>query len=159
MPFLDDLPGIHDLTINGGSVLPRRSLLNVVAVGATATDNPTTGATDLVLPTTATGATITPTALSASVNDYLPTGHATAAVERWSSGVTAINVTGLDAGGLSRPCIINVGSATITLKHESVSSVAANRFRCPGNADFALTSGSIVELVRDSVDARWRVVS
>lgn len=159
MPFLDDLIGVHDLTVNGGSALPRRSVLNVVGTGVTAVDNPTAGTTDLTLPASVGELTITPTPLSASVNDYSPTGHATASVERWSSGVTARNVTGLDAAALPRPVVANVGSATITLKHESASSAAANRFLCPGGVDYLLGAGNTVELVRDSVSARWRIVS
>jgi hypothetical protein len=151
MPFLDDLIGIHDLTVNGGSAVPRRSVLNVVGNGVTATDNPVTGATDLVLPTSVGGATITPTTLSGSVNNYAPSG-------------TTVNVTGLDVSGIAnqyalRQMIVNIGSFTITIKNESSSSTAANRFIGPGNADYALLAGYTVEIVRDTVSARWRVVT
>jgi hypothetical protein len=148
--FTDDLIGIHDLTLNGGSPLPRRSTLNIIGTGVTAVDNPITGQTDVTLPNTVGGATISPAPLGSSVNDYSPTGHATAAVERWSSGSTPVDVTGL---------VINVGSATITFIHSSLSSAAGNRFVCPANADFALPAGGAVELVRDVTSACWRIVS
>lgn len=159
MPFTDDLIGIHDLTINGGSALPRRSTLNIIGTGVTAVDNPNTGRTDLTLPTSVGSVTITATAIGANQNDYSPTGHATAFVERWSSGATPRTITGLDANGQPRPMIINYGSSTLTFAHQSGSSAAANRFVCPGNVDFSLAAGACVELVRDSVSSRWRVVS
>lgn len=163
MPFTDDLIGIHDLSVNGGSVLPRRALLNVIGTGVTATDNPTTGATDLSLPTSLGGTTITPPTLLVATHNYAPPGLSGASVQRWSSS-SALNVTGIDVSGISfavslRPMIINVGSFTITLKHESSSSTAANRFIGPGNADYTLTTGSTVEIVRDTVSSRWRVVA
>lgn len=163
MPFLDDLIGIHDLSVNGGGLLPRRSVLNIVGTGVTAVDNPVTGVTDLSLPTSTGGATITPTTLSGSVNNYTPVGSTTASVQRWSS-TGAVNVTGIDGTGVSnavalRPMLINIGSFTITLKHESSSSIAANRFIGPGNADYLLVAGATVEIVRDTVSLRWRVVA
>jgi hypothetical protein len=159
MPFLTDIPGIRDVTVNGGAALPRRSTLNIIGVGVVATDNPVAGRTDLTLPTSVGGTTITPALLSGNVNNYSPTGHSTAAVERWSSGATPRTVTGLDSVGQDRPMIINVGSSSITLAHESSLSSAANRFECPNAVDYVLTAGSALELVRDPVSARWRVVS
>lgn len=162
MPFLDDLIGIHDLTVNGGSAVPRRSVLNLLGSGVTATDNPVTGATDITLPTSVGGITITPPTLSLNTNNYGPSGSTAASVQRWSS-TGAVDVTGMDAVGInsvaSRPMIINVGSFTITLKHASTSSTITNRFICPGNADYALVAGATVEVVRDTVSLRWRVVA
>lgn len=164
MPFLDDLIGIHDLTVNGGSALPRRNVLNVIGSGVTAVDNPVTGATDLTLPTSSGGVTITPPALSANTNNYAPVGQSAASVMRLSS-TTTINLTGFDASGFgaasvaNRPMLINVGSNTITLKHESSSSTASNRIICPGNVDFAFTAGLTVEMIRDTVSSRWRIVA
>lgn len=158
MPFLDYLLGIHDLTVNGGSALPRRSVLNVLGTGVTAVDNPVTGVTDLTLPTSVGGATITPPTLSGNTNNYGPAGTGTASVQRWSSS-SAVDVTGLDSTSLPRPMIMNVGSFTIKLKHESSSSTAANRFVCPGNVDYNVVAGATVELARDTVSSRWRVVA
>lgn len=162
MPFLDDLIGIHDLTVNGGSAVPRRSVLNLLGPGVTATDNPVTGATDISLPTSVGGITISPPALTLTTNNYGPSGSSAASVQRWSS-TGAIDVTGMDAGNLnsvaSRPILMNVGSFTITLKHQSTSSTITNRFICPGNVDYALVAGATVEVVRDTVSLRWRVVA
>lgn len=164
MPFLDDLIGIHDLTVNGGSALPRRSVMNLIGTGVTAADNPVSGSTDITLPTSIGGATITPPTLSGSVNNFAPTGVSTASVVRVSAS-SAVDVTGIDASGLvgtaggNRPMWMNVGSFTITLKHASSSSLAANRIVGPGNSDYALLSGATVELARDTVSALWRVVT
>ena len=159
MPFLDDMIGVHDITVNGGAPLPRRSVLNIVAAGALAVDNPAAGRTDLTLPSSISGSTITPTALAGDVNDYAPTGHVTAAYERWSSGSTPRSVTGLDASGLPIVAIMNVGAATITLAHNSSSSLAANRILCPNNVAYDIAAGAAAQLVRDTVSSRWRVVS
>jgi hypothetical protein len=160
MPFLEDLIGIHDLTVNGGSPLPRRSILNIVGNGVTAADNPSTGATDLTLPTTAGGATITAPTLSSNADDFAPAGYSTAAVIRVSAS-TAVSITGLSDGVQSgvRPVLMNVGSFTITLPHQSGSSTNTYRFVCPGGSSYALDPNGTVELVRDTVSNRWRVVS
>jgi hypothetical protein len=159
MPFLDDLIGVHDITINGGAPLPRRSVLNVIGSGVAAVDNQLTGTTDLTLPTSGYGETITPAAMSASVNDYAPTGFATAAVIRVSASSAGLSITGLDAGAQPRPVLVNAGSQTVSLPHQSGSSSAANRFICPGAAAYSLLPGATVELVRDPTSDRWRIVS
>lgn len=159
MPFTDDMIGIHDVSVNGASPVPRRSVLNFVGTGVGVADDPVNGCTNVTLPSATGGATITASVLGGDVNDYSPTGHATASVERWSSGATPRTVTGLSSTGQARPMVINYGQSAITLSHESASSLAANRFRCPGQADYVLEAQSAVELIRDSVDGRWRVVS
>lgn len=157
MPFLDDLIGIHDLTVNGGSALPRRSTLNIVGTGVSAVDNPVAGTTDLTLPTSTGDATITPPPMTVSVNDYGPVNSTGARIWRVSAS-TPVNVTGIDAASHSDLLWMNVGSSTITLKQESTGSLAANRIIGPGNADYSLTAGSTVEIARDTVSLRWRVV-
>lgn len=157
MPFLDDLIGVHDLTVNGGSALPRRATLNIIGTGVTAVDNPVNGTTDLTLPTSTGGLTITPPSLTTATSDYGPVNAATASVWRISS-TGAVDLTGIISTANPRPVLMNIGSFTITLKQESVSSTAANRIIGPGNADYALTAGSTVELAYDTVSTRWRVV-
>lgn len=160
MPFLDDLIGVHDIQVNGGAALPRRAVLNVIGTGVTAVDNPNTGATDLTLPTTVAGSTVTPFQLLTSTNDYAPAGVANAAVQRWTAA-GPLTVTGLvfGTGYLERPVIMNVGPFAITLAHQSTSSATSNRFVCPGNVNYVLGAGGAVELVRDTISDRWRLVS
>ena len=98
---------------------------------------------------------ITPTILGANTDDWAPTGFSTANVVRISAS-GAINLTGI-AGGVSGRIIIltNVGSFTITLKHDTTST-AANRFQL--NADTAVAGGQAVILIYDS-GGRWKTVS
>ena len=158
MPFLDDLIGIHDLQVNGGALLPRRSVLNVIGAGVTAVDNAAAGSTDLSLPTSGYGSTITPPALPANVNDWAPNDFAQAAVWRVSASTSGVSITGIDAGAQPRPVLMNVGAQTITLANQSGSSSANNRIIGPGATSYSLLPGGIVELVRDPTSQRWRVV-
>jgi len=50
MPFLDDLLGVQDITANGVGPHVARAKLNIVAPGATVTDNRVTGVTTLTIP-------------------------------------------------------------------------------------------------------------
>lgn len=100
----------------------------------------------------------TPTALSGNVNDYNPSGCATAIALRIDGGVADRNITGLACG---TPVdgrfldIINVGTTnSIILVNQSVSSTAANRFLMPN--DVTLPPNSPLSLRYDGTTARWR---
>lgn len=74
-----------------------------------------------------------------------------------SDGSSAVNITGF----LARPeptfiylCVL--GSGTITLKHNSASSEAANRILSYTSADVAVATDQIIRLVY--LNARWRYV-
>lgn len=159
MPFLDDLIGVHDVSANGQAPVKRRALLNFVGASVVIQDNEILGATNVTL-SAATGSTITPPALSGTVNDFGPADVADAAVIRLF-GVTAVSLTGFvfSTGQFSRPVIINVGAATISLVHQSNGSAAGNRFITANGANYDLLPGGTVEIVRDITDSRWRVVS
>ena len=110
-----------------------------------------TGGTDAVA-----AVVVSPTALSASTNNWsIGTGD----VFRVSASA-AYDLTGITAGtsGLAI-LLINVGSYAITLKHQSASSTAANRFTTPWAGDCILAaSGGNAVLVYDSTTATWRVL-
>lgn len=73
------------------------------------------------------------------------------------SSDAARNLTGIVAPSAAAVRILyNRGSYTITLKHNATST-AANRFTCPGAADFSLTAGAWVPMLYDTVSARWIV--
>jgi hypothetical protein len=103
---------------------------------------------------------VTPSSLSASQNDYAP---GVCDILRLSSS-TAIDLTGLAAGTVdgAMRLLINTnasGGAAITLKHESASSTAANRFRSVTNADvILLADGGSVTLTYSSAISRWRIL-
>lgn len=105
-----------------------------------------------------TSTTLTPTALAANTNNYAPSGLAAASVARVAS-TGAINVTGLLASTRSQLLLLaNIGAFTITLTNADALSTAANRFRCPGAANFGLTTGKACWLWYDLTSTVWQVV-
>ena len=72
------------------------------------------------------------------------------------------NVTGIVSLGVSDGrllIIVNVGTNTITLKHEDASSSPANRFDLPGGSDVILGSRGTATMIYDGADARWNLIS
>jgi len=101
---------------------------------------------------------ITPTQLTANTNNYAPTGGIGSHKMRISSNA-AINLTGLTGGADGREIILtNIGTFAITLVHDATS-IAANRFYCPNNANLSLRPNGSVALWYDGTSSRWRVVS
>jgi len=103
---------------------------------------------------------VTPASLSASQNNYAP---GVCDIIRLSSS-TAIDITGLVAGTVDGALrlVINVnaaGGSAITIKHESASSTAANRFRNTTGGDFILPAdGGSALLTYSSAISRWRIL-
>jgi|SRR3990167_4720362 len=96
--------------------------------------------------------------ISADQNDWNPSGLATAQIIR----ISAVGATRTITGIVAQPAgtflyLINVGNETITLAHQSASSVAANRLICPnvGNRNLTVRFGALA--VYMSADARWRI--
>ncbi len=75
------------------------------------------------------------------------------------AGATAIDFTGIIAPDRDGAIIIIhvTGSGTITVKHQSASSDADNRFVSASGADRALTTGKT--LIIQYLSARWRDIS
>lgn len=101
--------------------------------------------------------TISPTALSGAVNDYAPTGIATALTVRIDGGAADRNITGIAAsqadGRVLR--IVNIGTTnSLTLVNQSGSSTAANQFLLP--ADTILPINTSLALEYDGTTSRWR---
>jgi len=97
---------------------------------------------------------ITPTQLTANTNDYNPANGLFTSVWRISSN-GAINLTGIQAGTSGqRITLCNVGTQTITLKNQSASSVAANRFTNSGG-DVTLSANGVKFLVYDTTVPTW----
>lgn len=109
---------------------------------------------DSVVPVLA--GTITPAQITSNQNDYSPTGLSTATILRINSDA-ARDITGLAGGGKGGVKVItNTGSFTITLKGESASSAAANRF---SGSDVSLAAGGTITLYYDATSSRWRVLA
>ncbi len=102
---------------------------------------------------------ITPDQITASVNDYNPTGLATALLLRLSSDASR-TITGIAAGTTpaGRSLVLsNVGAQPIILANESSSSAAANRFAIGGS--YTIPAGAGVSVLYDGTASRWRLVS
>jgi hypothetical protein len=103
---------------------------------------------------------VTPSSLSSSQNNYAP---GVCDIIRLASSV-AVDITGLAAASADGALrlIINTnssGGANITLKHESASSDAANRFRSVTTADVVLLpDGGSVTLTYSTAISRWRIL-
>jgi hypothetical protein len=115
------------------------------------------------------GSTLSPTAnsdytggssLSAAITNDL-TISANASYFRISSSgntdITGINSSGAADGRLV--IIVNVGTNTITLKHQDAGSAAANRFDLPGGGDVILGPRGSATIIYDGSAGRWNLVS
>ena len=98
--------------------------------------------------------------ITANTDNWNPAGLVTLGALRIASDA-ARNLTGIVAPTAnfegSAILLCNVGGFTITLVHDATST-AANRFLCPGSANFALTANRSVWLWYDPSSNRWRVV-
>ncbi len=110
-------------------------------------------------------ASSTPAAIVANQNDYVLTGSA---FQRLNC-TTASDITGIAPptggahvdGRMIR--LVNVGTATVTLKHNDAASTAANRMYRHNETNLNLTVNEWADLVYDSTDngsgaAGWRIV-
>lgn len=104
-----------------------------------------------------TATVLTPPALAVNTNNYTPTGLSTAAIVRLAASAP-VDLSGLGAAATHTfKLLANVGANTITLKHASGSSAAANRFRCPSAADVSLTTSATVWVWYDLASTVWQV--
>jgi len=158
-------PTTNASLLTSGTLADARLTANVVLTGDSRLFNartPTshasthqTGGSDAIAPVI-----VTPSSLSASQNDYAP---GVCDIIRLSSS-TAIDITGLVAPSVdgAMRLIINTnasGGSSITLKHESASSTAANRFRNSTGGDFILPAdGGSALLTYSSAISRWRIL-
>ena len=100
---------------------------------------------------------ISPTQLIANQDDWDPTNLATAAEIRLTTDA-ARDLSGIAAQpARTRITLFNIGGFNCVLKHD-LTSTAANRFLCPGSADFTLTPNKAVDIWYDSTSSRWRVI-
>lgn len=101
---------------------------------------------------------ISPAQIVANTDNYNPTGLSTCNVLRINTDA-ARNLTGITALTPGTDIILcNTGAFTITLVHDATST-AANRFYCPGSANYSLTANMSVHIMYDGTSSRWRVVN
>ena len=101
---------------------------------------------------------LTPASFSTDQNDYNPGSLSTASTLRLNP-TASVNLTGLAGGTDGRIIILhNINAAqSLTLKDESASSTAANRFAL--TADVSMSPDGVAFLQYDSTSQRWRAVS
>ena len=76
----------------------------------------------------------------------------------WSSLCYTVNELVVDDVNRWREIrIINVGSHTITMKHNDSNSTNVYRFACSGGSDHSLVSAGIATCLYDPHSANWRV--
>jgi microcystin-dependent protein len=96
--------------------------------------------------------TLTPPTLTASVDDYAPSGLSGTSVLRLAADArrTITGLTGVASGRIFT--VFNIGNFPIVFSWEDTNSVAANRFA------FACTlgGGQSLEMIYDGTSARWR---
>jgi hypothetical protein len=104
---------------------------------------------------------ITPAQITADQNDYNPASLMAVFTLRLSTDASR-NITGLTAPSISASGrllhIQNVGSFNIVLKHESTSSLVANRFHFSSSADITIPAGCNLLLYYDNQSGvtRWK---
>ena len=153
--FLDDLIGVHDITVNGGSKLPRRSNLNFI--GSKVED--VAGITQVTLAIEPTWlSTVT---LASNQNDYSTAvaGESFAAATEISIKLTGNqNITGFLIAGtfVVEKRIWNDDAVdSLTLKHDDSGSIAANRIFCPGDTDLVIAPKQAASIVYNPVALHW----
>lgn len=97
-----------------------------------------------------------PTTLSQFTANQNDLALGTGGIIRISSDA-ARNITGF-ASGVSGDArlLVNVGSFTITLKHQDTGSTAANRIIGVNSADVEISTQGSVVVYYDGTDSRWR---
>lgn len=103
--------------------------------------------------------TLSPAGITANQNNYNPAGIDSAYFIRIGTDASR-DITGIvPAYAGQRLLIANLGGFNAVLKHESVSSTAANRFSCPAGADVTIAPASWREVWYSSIDLRWIVLT
>jgi len=101
---------------------------------------------------------LTPATITADVNNYAPSGHATVSVFRLTTDASR-NITGLAGGADGRVVVFhNIGGSDLVLLDENASSTAANRFAM-SNTSVILPTDQSSLLQYDSTSSRWRIVA
>ena len=154
--FLSSLLGIHDVQVNGGSLLARRHTLNIV-----------NGLVEDVGGVTQISAVSSPAWLDTGViaaqqDDYNPTGFASAS-EVPVSTVAARDITGFVSGGVvvyeKRIWNLSAGAFSVTLKHDDSNSAAGNRIFGPGGADVVIAYQTAAKLIWSPGDSHWKALT
>lgn len=154
--FSDGFSGRAEFGLVGSDAFKLKVSADGTAFTEAFTIDPATG--NLTLPRgLALSGVISPATLTADQDDYDPAGLSACAVLQLSADAPRA-VSGLAGGAEGRVLVaLNVGSAAITLRDGSPSSVAANRFAFGG--DIVLGAKQAAMLRYDGTAGRWFVIA
>lgn len=152
--FFENLVGIHDIRVNGGSLLPRRTTINVV--GGRAEDvNGTTQFSVGITPVWAATAVV-----SSNLDDATFTGFDGATDMPLDPTGSTRSISGFDSGSLTvfRKRIWNFsgGSIDLELLHNDSGSAAANRILTPDGLTMTVAAGEVATIQRTANNLNWR---
>ncbi len=152
--FFNNLLGIHDLKSNGGSLLPRRSTLNIK--GGSVED--VNGVTQITVPNTPVWVA-DPFILSGTEHDLTTPGFA-ASTDIIIFTAASATITGFDAAGIltQRKRIWNTSASAVTILHDDAGSLSANRVLTPGGATLTIDAGTAFTIQRSADNLKWRAL-
>lgn len=94
--------------------------------------------------------------ITADRNDYQTTSHINILTANGAYNITGIASSIVTSTRSTVIYLINSSAFTLTFKHESASSTAANRFKFSTGADIALAADQTIALIYDNTADRWR---
>lgn len=151
--FFDELIGVHDVTVDGGSNLPRRTTFDF----ANAVVEDVGGATRVTL--TLRPVWLSTVDLAADQNDYTATGFAGATDVPFSMAASPAKIiTGFSSTGVAvyqKRVWNHDATENLVIAHSDSGSSAANRVYCPGNADLTITPGRFARIIWDPGANHW----
>ncbi len=153
--FFNNLLGIHDLKSNGGSLLPRRSTLNIK--GGSVED--VNGVTQITVPNTPVWDATDGFILSGTENDITTDGFAES-TDILLLSATSATITGFDAAGIltQRKRIWNFSSEGVLVLHDDSGSLSANRVLTPGGTTLTIEAGTTITIQRAADNLKWRAL-
>lgn len=101
---------------------------------------------------------VSPPALAAgNTNNY--TGIGSAGFARMTPNVAGSSLTGIvpPSPDVTQIIFLNLGSADLSLIHDSLASDPGNRFMAARDADVVLGPDEMATLIYDSTSLRWRI--
>lgn len=156
MSYLDDVPGVKDIRLRGGAILPRRNAVEID--GAEVSDVTASGETRIVLKPLFKLQPVYVSSLAASEDAALLAVTNTDADSYRFLGITgAIGLGGPRNGGRLKIWLFNGDPVLgLTIYHEHAGANAAQRFVTPDASDLVLAAGQIA--LATYFSSRWRIV-
>ncbi len=151
--FFRNLIGIHDMSVNGGSLLPRRHRLNFVR-GLVADVDDTTQVTIAVAPVWM------PTfGMIADFNDFTEEGFSGASEVPFEPLLATRTLTGFESTDLTvfekRIWNFTTDASDLVITNDDSASAPGNRVLTNTGSSITITPGNAVKLIRSANNANW----